>query len=148
MFLKELNVMTRSLRRAVIAAGAVFLSHVACATDLSGPWTLSVQNSQHVLVATLEVEFTESNARSCLGGEWKKVNVVQATTRDDDFYPISEPLSYRVEDGHLTIGRNEECDDYLLLKGAMVGPSISGNYFGYGPWGTSPRGYFELHRPR
>ena len=140
--------MTRSLRSAVIAAGALLLSHATCATDLSGPWTLSIQNSQHVVVATLEIEFTESDARSCLGGEWKKVNVVQATTRDDDFYPISEPLSYRVEDGHLTIGRNEKCDAYLLLKGAMAGPSISGDYFGYGRWGTSPRGYFELRRAR
>ncbi|HVI56024.1 MAG TPA: hypothetical protein VM621_13355 [Luteibacter sp.] len=140
--------MTKSLLISIFIASTVLVSSAVCSSDLPGQWALSVENPRHRVVATLDVEFTDEQAPSCLGGEWKVVKVVSATTRDDSFFPTSDPLSYRIEDKQLTIGRNEWCDAYLLLKGPLEGPSVSGDYFAFGMGGSTPLGYFKLTQAR
>jgi hypothetical protein len=39
---------------------------------------------------------------------------MSARTKDARFYPASDPLSFHIEDGQLTIGRNQICDGYLI----------------------------------
>jgi hypothetical protein len=140
--------MTKSLLRAIFIAASLFLSNAVRSTELSGRWTLSVENPQHLVVATLKVEFTDKKAESCMGGEWKVLKVVSATTRDKDFFPTSDPLSYQIENKQLTIGRNELCDAYLWLQGALGGPSVTGDYFSLGLGGSNPLGYFNLSQAR
>jgi hypothetical protein len=140
--------MTKSLLRAISIAASLFLSTAVCSSELPGQWTLSVENPEHLVVATLKVEFTDKKAASCMGGEWKILRVVSATTRDKNFFPASDPLSYQIENKQLTIGRNELCDAYLWLQGPLGGPSVRGDYFSLGLGGSAPLGYFNLSQAR
>src|SRR5579859_1391202 len=127
----------KSLLRSICMAAILLTSKAACSNDISGQWTLSVESPAHHAVATLKVEFTNEKAASCLGGEWRVLKVVSATTQDKNFFPASDPLSYQIEGKQLTIGRNEVCDAYLLLKGALGGASVRGDYFSLGLGGTT-----------
>lgn len=73
--------------------------------------------------------------------------MVSATTEEASFYPVFNPLSYSVENDHLIIGRNEVCDAYLRLRGALGDETIRGEYFGFG-WGHKPLGFFVLGKRR
>jgi hypothetical protein len=134
--------------RAIFIAASLFLSNAVCSSDLPGQWTLSIENPEHGVVATLKVKFTDKPARSCMAGEWKVLKVVSATTQDKNFFPTSEPLSYQIENKQLTIGRNELCDAYLWLQGPLGGPSVKGDYISLGLGGGSPLGYFDLSPAR
>jgi len=136
--------MAKSLRKALFVAASLLLPRVVFSTELPGKWTLSVENPDHVVLANLRVEFTEKPAKSCMSGDWKVVRVVSAKTTDKQFFPASDPLSYRIENNQLTIGRNQVCDDYLWLQGPIEGPSVSGEYFSLGLGGTAPLGRFHL----
>lgn len=138
--------MTRSSLLSVLIAASAFVSSAACGSTLLGRWALAVENSEHRAIATLKVEFTDETAKSCLGGDWKVVKVVSASTLDENFFPTSYPLAYRIENQQLTIGRNEECDAYLLLEGALNGPSVTGKYRTLGQLGSSQLGYFSLRQ--
>lgn len=140
--------MTISVFGIALMGTGLFLSGATGGRELPGRWILSVENPEHVVVATLEVEFTDERARSCRGGEWKVVKVVSSTTRDEDFFPMSDPLSYQIEGDQLTMGRNELCDAYLSLKGSLGGSAVSGEYSSLGLGGGAPLGYFELNQAR
>jgi hypothetical protein len=83
-----------------------------------------------------------------MAGNWMRVTVVSATTKDEHFFPISDPLSFQVENGELTIGRNEICDAYLMLTGPLSKDSVSGDYYSLGLGGSSPLGFFTLSRQK
>lgn len=131
----------------LICALALLLGTTAAWTaDLSGRWKVSIANTRHEVIATLQVRFTEQPGRSCMGGEWRELTVVEATTRDPDFFPVSEPLSYQLQDGLLVIGRNEICDAYLWLKGPLHGSVAQGEYLDLGLRGSYPRGSFTAEK--
>lgn len=132
------------LLRSLFMAASLFASSAVCCQDLSGKWTLYVENPGHQVVMTLTVKFTSDAAASCMSGEWKVVKVVSTTTEDKNFFPASEPLSYRVENGQLTIGRNGICDAYLWLQGALGEASVQGDYFSLGLGGSYPLGHFKM----
>ena len=136
--------MTRSLLRSVLIATGLLLSSAVCGSELPGRWTVTVENPDHLVVATLKVKFTDKQARSCMAGEWRVLKVISATTRDKDFFPTSEALAYRIEDKQLTMGRNEICDAYLWLRGPLGGPSVQGDYISFGLGGGTPLGYFNM----
>ncbi|GAA0920011.1 hypothetical protein GCM10009552_40510 [Rothia nasimurium] len=135
------------LAASIVVASLLFCSAVF-ASDLPGRWNLSVENPDHKVVTTLKVEFTDRKATSCMGGEWKALKIISLTTQDKHFFPVSDPLSYRIENGKLTIGRNEICDAYLWLKGPLIGASVEGAYFSLGLEGSTPLGYFNLNQAR
>jgi hypothetical protein len=136
----------KPLLQSIFILASLLLSEAAYSADISGQWTLSVENPEHRVVAILKVEFTNEKAASCMAGEWKVLKVISATTKDKDFFPTEDPLSYRIEDKQLTIGRNEVCDAYLWLRGALGGTSVRGNYFSLGLEGANPLGYFNLNQ--
>jgi hypothetical protein len=136
--------MTKSLPRSLLIAAVFFLSSAACGSELPGQWTVTVENPDHLVVATLKVKFTDKQAKSCMAGEWKVLKVISATTTDKDFFPTSDPLAYRIEDNQLTVGRNELCDAYLWLQGPLGGASIKGDYFSLGLGGGTTLGSFSL----
>lgn len=140
--------MPKSILRATLVAASIFVCSAACSSELVGQWNLSVENPERRAAATLKVEFTDEPAHSCLGGEWKVVKVDSAMTDDENFFPASDPLAYQIEDNELTIGRNELCDAYLLLKGPIEGSSVRGSYSSFGPGGSAPLGYFVLNQAR
>ena len=140
--------MKNMLRQALLVAVALCMSPVALCNDLPGVWILQVQNPKHQVVATLNVQFTDAPAKSCMSGNWKVLRVLSAKANTKGFFPVSDPLSYQIENGQLTIGRTEVCDGYLQLQASLGGRLIQGDYFSLGLGGSSPLGYFKLSRPK
>lgn len=138
---------TRKLRLTFFALVLFCVPAVALCSNLPGTWVVQVQNPEHHVVATLKVQFTDKRAaKSCMSGNWKVVRVLSATTKVKGFFPDSDPLAYRVMNGQITLGRNVVCDAYFWLQGRLDGTLVQGKYFILGLGGTSPLGYFTLHR--
>lgn len=131
--------------RLIVLVFALGFSVVAWPRDLAVQWDLKIEDKNHHVVAALVIEFTDHRAQSCIAGNWLRVRVVSATTEDAHFFPVSDPLSYSVENNQLTIGRNEVCDAYLMLRGTLDDEIIRGEYFSLG-WGNTPLGFFALSR--
>jgi hypothetical protein len=131
------------------AAACLVLSAHAWGYDLSGTWTLQVEDQSHKAIASLTVQFTnEQDSRSCISGKWMKVKVVSATAVDQSFYPLTDPLSYEIAHDRITIGRNGICDAYLMLDGPLKDQPIRGGYYSLGLGGSRPKGFFTLGRNR
>lgn len=116
--------------------------------DLTGKWDLKIEDKKHHVVTSLVIEFTNQSAQSCVAGAWLRLNVVSAATEDPNFYPVTDPLSFSIEDNQLTIGRNEICDGYLMLGGTFNGEVALGEYYGLGLGGTWPIGFFTLSKKK
>ena len=95
---------------------------------LAGLWVVRIENLQHQVVTTMTIEFTGDRAKSCMSGDWKRVVVKSHDTSDRHFFPVTEPLSYELENGSVVIGKNEWCDDYLHLKGDFRDSAAHGEY--------------------
>jgi len=143
--LQTLGVMRAAIYRLITFALALGFSAVVWSRDLAGQWDLKIEDKYHHVVAVLVIEFSKHQARSCIAGKWLRINVVSSTTEDSQFFPVSAPLSYGVENNQLTIGRNEVCDAYLWLQGALDNEIIRGEYFSFG-WGSKPLGFFALSK--
>jgi len=130
----------------IIAALLTLFSTAAWSFDLSGEWTLKIENLDHKPVASLKVRFTQEAAVSCLAGSWRRVDVASPTTTNESFFPVTDPLSYQIENSTLTIGRNQVCDAYLHLDGSINELPIHGDYVEFGITGGSKKGYFSLTR--
>lgn len=135
-------------QRLTVLIAAVASSTSAWSQDLKGKWDLNIEDMSHHIVTTLVVEFTERRATSCIIGNWMRVSVLSATSKDKQFFPLSDPLSFKVENDRLTIGRNEICDGYLMLSGVLNEEAVSGDYYSLGLEGSSPRGFFTLNRKK
>jgi hypothetical protein len=114
------------------------------AHDLSGSWSLRIENAKHQVVTTMTIRFSDEVADSCTEGQWRRVVVTAHASLNEKFFPVKEPLSYEVTDDHIVIGRNEICDDYLHLEGKLRNLLASGEYVTFGPDGSKRLGYFSL----
>src|SRR6266404_3887120 len=114
------------------------------AHDLSGSWTLRIENLSHKVITTMTIRFAADQANSCMAGTWKRVIVADQTSSDKHFFPIADPLSYEVTGDRIVIGRNEICDGYLQLVGTVSGVAASGEYASFGIGGGTRLGYFSL----
>lgn len=114
------------------------------AHDLSGSWTLRIENLSHKVITTMSIRFAADGANSCMAGTWKRVIVSDRTSSDKDFFPTADPLSYEVTGNRIVIGRNEICDGYLQLVGSLSGVVASGEYVSIGIDGGKRLGYFSL----
>lgn len=139
--------MRAAIYRLIIISLALSFSAAVWSRDLAGQWDLKIEDKNHQVVTVLVIEFTEHPARSCITGKWLRVNVVSSTTEDSQFFPVSDALSYGVENNQLTIGRNEVCDAYLWLRGTLDNEIIRGEYFSFG-WGRKPLGFFALSKKK
>jgi hypothetical protein len=127
----------------VIFFGAV---SEADAQNLKGTWTLRIMSTDRREIATATLQFLDSEAESCMGGDWRQVLVASAKTGDEKFFPLSEPLSYAVKGSEIVIGRNEICDAYLHLRGHFKNGSVKGVYSSFGISGGKILGRFSLSR--
>lgn len=55
------------------------------ARDLSGQWNLKIEDKNHNVVSILVIKFGGLKAKSCLGGDWLRVDVVSSSTKDKTF---------------------------------------------------------------
>jgi hypothetical protein len=141
--------MHSSLRHVFVALFIAGASTPAAAEDMSGSWRIDVQNGKHELVTTLRVRFTQQVAPSCLGDEkWSRIIVESHSTRDEKFFPISDPLAFQLKGRELTIGQVEVCDSYLLLVGTLSKQSASGRYIALWLDGENSLGFFRLTKQK
>ena len=115
-------------------------------SKLEGTWVLSLENTKGETVTTAKIKFQNSEADSCIDGDWRKVLVVDFRTSDQSFFPLDEPISYTMDGDELVIGRNSICDDYLRRRGKVLGTTIEGDYFAFGFGHSNDLGRFTLHR--
>jgi hypothetical protein len=83
-----------------------------------------------------------------MGGDWKRIVVDAGTARDENFFPLHEPLAYKLEHGRLTLGRTVLCDGYLFMSGKLEEPAVQGDYYALGLGGGKNLGYFSLKKVR
>ena len=126
-----------------IAMACVMVTSHAQVSDTR--WQLRVMDLKHQVKVEGTIRLTERpETESCMGGHWK-VAVVEATTvSDDKFFPLSEPLAYEIETGHVTLGRTRICDGYLFLNGKFGNKTIRGTYRAPGFGHSQKLGYFSL----
>lgn len=139
--------MRAAIYQLIALALALGFSSMVWSRDLAGQWDLKIEDKKHRVVTVLIIEFTDHQARSCLGGNWFRVNVVSATTDAPRFFPASDALSYSIENNQLTVGRNEICDAYLVLRGSLDDETIHGDYSSFG-WGSKQLGFFALTKKK
>ena len=96
--------------------------------SLAGSWTIEVKNLNDEIVTTLLVEFTEEPAVSCIGLDFKAVQVLDYETIDATFFPVNDPIVYRLSDGEISIGRANVCDNYFFLGGELKRGQATGGY--------------------
>ena len=133
--------------RAVIFLFGVFVSFAIHSRDiaLNGSWIVSISNLDGMVITKMKVRFLNKKAESCLGGDWKKLEVVSYETSDENFFPVKDSLSYDLKGDELIIGRNQICDAYLHLDGKYDAIRGQGDYIRFG-WGTEALGHFFLFR--
>lgn len=132
----------------VIVAGTLFFVGRVNFADrsLAGRWTIKIKNLEGELVSTLQVEFTQEPAVSCLGSDFKAVQVLDYETIDDTFFPANGPVGYRLSNGEISIGRAHVCDNYLILKGELVEDRAIGEYWFTTMGASEQLGVFSLTR--
>ncbi len=138
--------MNRATKMSVCLALALGLTCARSAETLDGVWTLRIQDLKHREVSVATIKFSNNVADSCMAGKWRRVVVQSSTTKDKDFFPLSEPLSYALEGSEITIGRMDICDAYLHLTGKLNGAAVRGAYSSTGLGGSTVLGAFTLKR--
>lgn len=113
---------------------------------LKGMWNIQIKNTQNEVINTMVVTFSGKEAKSCLGGDWKVLNVKSYKNIGKNTFPAKDPLSYQFKDNNLTIGRNEICDGYLHLSGNLKDSKVNGKYTTFGITGGSILGSFSIQR--
>lgn len=121
------------------------LTFLAHSQDLSSTWQLRVSDMDNQVKAEATIRFSNETAKSCMGGNWKRVLVETKAAHAESFFPLAGPLAYKLEDGTVTLGRTEVCDGYLFLVGKPVGDAIKGSYDAV-RWGTKKLGSFSLQK--
>jgi hypothetical protein len=111
-----------------------------------GSWQLRVSDGAGRTRVEATIHFTEEEAKSCIGGTWKRIVVDKATASDEAFFPLAKALAYELKDGRLTLGRTWLCDGYLFMNGALAPAAIEGSYFAFGLGGRQPLGTFTLKK--
>ncbi len=115
----------------------------AHAQDQNSLWRLRVMDMSSQLKVEATIRFSNEPAKSCMGGNWKRVKVETKDTQAEDFFPLAGPLAFKHERGSLTLGRTQVCDGYLFLTGNPQGLTVQGDYNAVG-WGSKKLGSFSL----
>lgn len=137
--------MRAAIYRSILLGLALSVSADAWSRDLAGQWELNIENREHHVVTALVIEFTADPARTCADGIWLRVDVVSATTEDNKFFPVSDQLSYNVENNHLVLDRGGVCDGGAFLPGALNDETIRGKYISRAR-GLGQLGFFTLRK--
>lgn len=131
----------------------IYTQFFAIDSRLTGKWKLEVYDFSTGTNTTLLMTFTDEEAESCsVVGNWKKVQVLSITPRQNEFFPdpslgiLHQELSYQLEADTLTIGLNNVCDYGKSLTGKLSNYQSTGIYSEWG-WGQSKQlGTFSIAR--
>jgi hypothetical protein len=116
-----------------IACCAAFLALAfslapAAAQEVDSSWRLRLMDLERTSKAQATLHFTGEVAHSCMRGKWKRVAVSADEGSDTAFFPLTEPLAYKVDHGVLTIGRTTVCRRYPLLTAISAERDIHGTF--------------------
>ena len=137
--------MRAAIYRSILFLLAFGVSVGAWSRDMAGLWDLKIENKEHHVVTTLVIDFTGHAAQTCEDGIWLRVHVVSATTEDSKFFPVSDPLSYNVENNRLVLDLGGVCDGGAFLSGALSDETTRGEYIS-GARGLRQLGFFSLSK--
>ena len=116
--------------RRLACAALLFLTAPAPADaqEVGSSWNVRILDAQRQLKSEATLQFTDEAAKSCMRGKWKRVVVDPVAGGNAAFFPLAEPLAYRLQHGVLTIGRTSVCNRYLFLSGTTADKDIHGTY--------------------
>jgi len=114
--------------RLIACAALLFLTAPADAQEVDSRWTVRILDAQHKVKQEAMLQFTSQPAKSCMRGKWKRLVVEPQGAGDPAFFPLTEPLAYKLQHGVLTIGRTSVCNRYLFLSGTSADRDIHGTY--------------------
>lgn len=138
----------KSTATATAPAGAAIalclLAGASNAQELNSSWEMHISDLQHALKAEATVQFTDENVSSCMRGKWKRLAVNAKDGTNTTFFPLTEPMAYKVEHGVLTLARTKVCNPYILLTGISSAQDIHGTYKAVSIGRSINRGYFSL----
>ena len=110
-----------------------------------GRWDLRVEDDRQRVIVEGTVRLTAYKGDGCMSGDWRKVEVEWSRRPNAGSFPIDEPLTWRLDQGQLIIGRNGVCDGYLHLVGPWKnGEPMAGDYISLGMGGATTLGRFTL----
>lgn len=108
-------------------------------------WQVRVMDLKHQVKVEGTIRLTDRpETESCMGGHWKSAVVEAKAVSDEKFFPLTEPLAYEIDDGHIALGRTRICDGYLFLNGKLGNKTIRGTYRAPGFGRSQKLGYFSL----
>ncbi len=128
---------------ALLAASLAAASH---ARQPDGRWKLRVADEHGRARVEATIRFTQEDAKSCIGGDWKRVVVDHVGAADEAFFPLAQALAYETKEGRLTLGRTWLCDGYLFMNGPLAPAAAEGSYYSLGLGGRKPLGSFTLNK--
>lgn len=112
--------------------------------DLHGSWGLRLLDNGKTLKAEATLQFTGEAAKACMRGKWKRVTVATPNGTDTTFFPLWDPLAYKLERGVLTVARAADCRRFLLLSGTAAPRDIHGTYKAVSVGRSQQLGLFTL----
>lgn len=115
--------------RLIACAALLFLTAPADtdAQEVGSSWNVRLLDGDRQPKAEATLQFTDEPAKSCMRGTWRRL-VVDTKSGDTAFFPLAEPLAYKLQHGVLTIGRTSVCNRYLFLSGTTGEKDIHGTY--------------------
>ena len=117
-------------------------------------WAVSVFARNHQLVGSMVVRLTGEKARSCIGGDWKQLEILKRqfndSARDAESSAgrsllATKPLSYSIGGNRLLLGVTEVCDAYVFLRGVLKDEWAAGDYGWLHPYGFTILGSFTAY---
>ena len=95
-------------------------------------WTLVLLDQTDAIVSTLTVRFSDQPAETCLGGEWKQLQVISELPPNparDAHFGHATP-AYLVKGAALMIELNGGvfCDNYHILRGQLTSVGVFGRH--------------------
>ena len=112
--------------------------------DLRGSWGVRLLDNGKTLKAEATLQFTGEAAKACMRGKWKRVTVATPNGTDVTFFPLQDPLAYKLERGVLTVVRAADCRRFLLLSGTAAPRDIHGTYKAVSVGRSQQLGLFTL----
>jgi hypothetical protein len=127
------------------AETAVYTSSTVLAAashwHVGATWAVIVFSPKHLPIGSMVIRLTDAKADSCMGGDWKRVEVVRYQSRDSRFI-AKRPLSYLIQGKEFIVGANEICDGYVWLHGTLLDGEATGGYGDLSISGSNDLGSF------
>ena len=100
----------------------------ATAQDVGSSWRLRLEDRERQPQAEATLQFTSEPVRSCMRGKWQRLVVDSDEGSDTRFFPLTEPLAYKLEHGVLTMAQTNTCRRLPLLSAISAGRGIHGTF--------------------